>query len=78
MAAMKKQMPTQLKVAITILIVGGGFAGGEYLLMKWYPGHQQRVREETLKPRPYHNDLLGIDVQIGRDFTAAWRLSRVG
>ena len=64
MAAMKKQIPSQLILAVSILIVGGGLAGGEYLLVKWYPGHQQRVSEETLKQRPYHNDSLGIDIQI--------------
>jgi len=64
MAAMKKQIPSQLILAVSILIIGGALAGGEYLLVKWYPGHQQRVREETLKQRPYHNDSLGIDIQI--------------
>jgi hypothetical protein len=32
--------------------------------VKWYPGHQQRVSEATLKQSPYHNDSLGIDLQI--------------
>jgi hypothetical protein len=64
MAAMKKQIPFQLILAVSILIVGGGLVGGEYLLVKWYPGHHQRVSEETLKQRPYHNDALGIDIQI--------------
>jgi len=61
---MKKHIPVQLILAVSILIIGAALAGGEYLLVKWYPGHQQRVREETLKQRPYHNDSLGIDVQI--------------
>jgi hypothetical protein len=64
MAAMKKQIPSQLILAVSILIIGGGLVGGEYLLVKWYPGHHQRVSEETLKQRPYHNDALGIDLQI--------------
>jgi hypothetical protein len=64
MAAMKRQIPSQLILAVSILIIGGGLVGGEYLLVKWYPGHQQRVSEETLKQRPYHNDSLGIDIQI--------------
>jgi hypothetical protein len=64
MAAMKKQIPSQLILAVSILIIGGGLAGGEYLLVKWYPGHHQRVSEETLKQRPYHTDSLGIDIQI--------------
>jgi hypothetical protein len=61
---MKKHIPNQLILAVSILIIGGGLVGGEYLLVKWYPGHQQRVSEKTLKPRAYHNDSLGIDMQI--------------
>ena len=61
---MKMKIPTQLILGVSILILGGALAGGEYLLVKWYPGHQQRVNEETLKQRPYHNDSLGIDIQI--------------
>jgi len=64
MAPMKMQISSQLILAVSILVIGSGLAGGEYLLVKWYPGHQQRVREETLKQRPYHNDSLGIDIQI--------------
>ena len=64
MAAMKKQIPNQLTLAVSILIIGAGLVGGEYLLVKWYPGHNQRVRDETLKQRAYHNDSLGIDIQI--------------
>ena len=63
-AIMKKQLPSQLTLAVSILIIGAGLAAGEYLLVRWYPGHQQRVSEETLKPRPFHSDSLGIDVQI--------------
>jgi len=63
MAAMKR-IPIQLILAVSIVIIGGGLIGGEYLLVKWYPRHQQRVSEETLKPSPYHNDSLGIDIQI--------------
>jgi hypothetical protein len=61
---MKKQIPSQLILALSILIIGGGLVGGEYLLVKWYPGHHQRVSEETLKQHSYHNDALGIDMQI--------------
>ena len=64
MAAMKKQIPNQLTLAVSILIIGAGLVGGEYLLVKWYPGHNQRVRDETLKQRAYHNDSLRIDIQI--------------
>ncbi|HXX23969.1 MAG TPA: hypothetical protein VEO19_12535 [Terriglobia bacterium] len=61
---MKKQIPSQFILAISILIIGAGLVGGEYLLVKWYPGHRQRVSDETLKQRPYHNDALGVDIQI--------------
>jgi hypothetical protein len=64
MAVMKKKIPSQLILAVSILIIGGGLVGGEYLLVKWYPGHRQRVSDETLKQRPYHNDALGVDMQI--------------
>jgi hypothetical protein len=64
MAVMKKKMPIQLILAIAILIIGAGLVGGEYLVMKWYPSHYQRVSEETLAQRPYHNEGLGIDIQI--------------
>jgi hypothetical protein len=64
MTAMKKQIPSQMILAVSILIIGCALAGVEYLLVKWYPGHHQRVSEETLQQRPYHNDSLGIDIQI--------------
>ena len=61
---MQKRIPSQLVLALAIVILGGGLVGGEYLLVKWLPGHRQRVSDETLAPRPYHNDSLGIDMQI--------------
>jgi len=61
---MQKRIPSQLILAVSILIIGGGLVGGEYLLVRWYPGHRQRVSDETLRPRPYHNDSLGLDIQI--------------
>jgi hypothetical protein len=64
MALMAKRIPFQLILAVAILILGGGLVGGEYLLVRWYPGHQERVREKTLAPHPYHNDTLGIDIEI--------------
>ena len=64
MTAMKKHIPSQLILAVSILIIGGGLVGGEYLLVRWYPGHHQRVSDETLKQSPYHNDAMGIDLQI--------------
>ena len=61
---MTKRIPFQLVLAVAIVVIGSGLVLGEYLLVKWYPGHRERVSEETLKQRPYHNDTLGIDVQI--------------
>ncbi len=61
---MKWETSAQLVVALLILLVGGGAVGGEYFLVKWYPRHQQRVNEESLKLLPYRNAALGIDMQV--------------
>lgn len=61
---MKKEIPGQLVVAAVILFVGGAFVGTEYFLVKWYPGHRQRVNEETLKLKPYANRDLGVEIQV--------------
>jgi hypothetical protein len=61
---MKKEISTQLLFAFSTLIVGGGILVGEYFLVKWYPRHQQRVQEETLKLLRYRNESLGIDMQV--------------
>src|SRR5215831_16904508 len=57
-------MKTQLWVALLIVLGGGGALGGEYLLVKWYPRHQQRVAEEVLTLLPYRNENLGIEMQV--------------
>jgi hypothetical protein len=64
MAAMKRQIPTQLILGLIVLVVGGAVLGGEYFLVKWYPHHQQRVTEKTLRLLPYRNDALGIEMQV--------------
>jgi len=61
---MKRQIPTQLIVALVILLGGGALLAAEYFLMKWYPRHQQRVAEDALKLLPYRNDALGIEIQV--------------
>ena len=61
---MKKEIPTQLIVALAIVLVGGGALAGESLLVKWLPKHRERVREETLKLLPYQNASLGVEMQI--------------
>lgn len=63
-APMKKEIPGQLIVAAVILLVGGIFVGVEYLLVKWYPGHQQRVNAEALRLVPYRNAELGVEMQV--------------
>jgi hypothetical protein len=64
MALMAKRIPFQLILGFSILIIGGGLVLGEYVLVRWLPGHRERVREDTLKPHDYHNDALGLDIQI--------------
>jgi hypothetical protein len=61
---MKKQLPTQMVVGLAVLLGGGIFLGGEYLIVKWYPYYKQHVAEKTLALFPYHNDALGIDMQV--------------
>ncbi|MGE5325747.1 MAG: hypothetical protein ACM3NO_01800 [Deltaproteobacteria bacterium] len=61
---MAKRISAQFVVGLGILLIGGGAVGGEYFLVKWYPGHKARVAEETLVLRPYHNDSLGLDMQV--------------
>jgi hypothetical protein len=61
---MAKRISAQFIVGLGILLIGGGAVFGEYLLVKWYPGHKLRVTEETLVQRPYHNDSLGLDMQV--------------
>src|SRR5260370_33692493 len=61
---MRKEIPGQLVVAAVILLAGGAFVFTEYFLVKWYPGHRERVNDKTLAPIHYSNADLGIDVQV--------------
>ena len=61
---MSKGLPMQLTFALGIVVIGGGFLGAEYFLVKWYPRHQQQVRDQTLNLLPYRNDALGIEMQV--------------
>jgi hypothetical protein len=61
---MKKEIPTQLIVGLGILLIGGGVLGGEFYLVKWLPRHREQVKAETLRPIPYKNEKLGIEMQI--------------
>jgi len=60
----REGLPTQLVVGFAIFLAGGIFLGGEYLIVKWYPYYKQHVAEKTLALIPYHNDALGIDMQV--------------
>jgi hypothetical protein len=61
---MKFRAPTQLVVALAIIVIGGGAVGAEYVLVKWYPIHRQAVTESLQKMLPYENQSLGIDMQV--------------
>jgi hypothetical protein len=57
-------MRTQLWLLLVIVLGGAGALGAEYLLVKWYPRHQQRVADEVLTLLPYRNDSLGVQMQV--------------
>jgi hypothetical protein len=61
---MKKQIPAQLIVGLGILLVGGGIVGGEFLFVKWYPGHKEAVTERTLQLEPFKNDGVGVEMMV--------------
>ncbi|HLY63249.1 MAG TPA: hypothetical protein VKV95_21090 [Terriglobia bacterium] len=61
---MKKEIPLQLYVGLGILLIGGLLLGGEYFLVKWAPLHKQRVEDEILKQIPFHNESMGVDMQV--------------
>jgi hypothetical protein len=57
-------MRIQLWLLLVIVFGGAGALGAEYLLVKWYPRHQQRVADEVLTLLPYRNDSLGVEMQV--------------
>jgi hypothetical protein len=59
-----KRIPTQLIVGLGILLIGGGIVGGEYLLVKWLPGHREAVAKATLELNDYKNDDLGFEIRV--------------
>ena len=65
---MKKHLSTQWILTIAIVAIGGAVLAGEMYLVNWLPGHRERVRQEALKPVPYKNDKLGIELQISAGF----------
>jgi hypothetical protein len=66
---MKNHVPTQLIVGLGILLVGAGIVVGEFLIVRWYPGHQIAVRQQTLDLVPFKNDGLGIEMQVAKGIT---------
>jgi hypothetical protein len=58
---MKLRIPTQLIVALAIVLIGAGAIGGEYLLVKWLPHHEQNVKDAAQRLLPYQNPSLGIE-----------------
>ena len=80
---MKKETTIQLIVGLVIVLGGASFLGIEYFLVKWYPRHQLRVVENTLKQLPYRNAALGIEMQVAAglyakvaDFPSGVRIER--
>jgi hypothetical protein len=61
---MKFRAPTQLVVALAIILIGGGALGAEVLLVKWYPMHRQAVIESLQNLLPYQNTKLGIEMKV--------------
>src|SRR5579863_10384800 len=64
MISMDKGVSTHLIVFVVIVVVGGGLLLGEMRLVRWWPGHEQRVAEQVLTLAPYQNDGLGIQMQV--------------
>ncbi|MGH9469310.1 MAG: hypothetical protein ACRD1N_03075 [Terriglobia bacterium] len=53
------------KWLVCILVVAGAIAlGCEYLLVRWYPGHETRVRASVLRELPYQNGGLGVQMKV--------------
>ncbi|HLI30169.1 MAG TPA: hypothetical protein VKV79_03585 [Terriglobia bacterium] len=57
-------MTHQRTVTYILLIAGAIILGGEYFLVRWYPGHKRRVADAALQLLPYQNDGLGIQMKI--------------
>lgn len=48
-----------------ILVVAGAIAlTVEFLLVRWYPGHKQRVDAGILRMLPYENNGLGVQMKV--------------
>lgn len=58
------RMSGQRKVTIIILIAGAILLGSEFLIIRWYPGHKERVQQQELKLLSYQNNSLGLQMQV--------------
>jgi len=65
---MKKEIPAQLIVGVSILFLGGAFLGVEFVWVRLAPAHKAHVADETLKLLPFHSDALGVDMQVAAGF----------
>jgi hypothetical protein len=54
----------QRKVTIGILVVGAILLSAEFLLIRWYPGHQERSQQQALKLFPYQNSAMGLQMDV--------------
>ncbi len=55
------RLPAQLVVTIALICAGIMGLAVETFLVRWYPEHVQRLRDDALKLLPYRNDALGIE-----------------
>lgn len=57
-------MSYQKWATLIIVIAAVIILGGEYLIVRWYPRHEERVAQTWLKQLPYQNTTLGIQMQV--------------
>ncbi|MGH9396026.1 MAG: hypothetical protein ACRD18_04160 [Terriglobia bacterium] len=57
-------MSYQKWATVVIVVAAAIILGVEYVSVRWYPGHEQRVADAALKQLPYQNTGLGIQMEI--------------
>lgn len=61
----RKIFANKQRVLTYILLIGGAILlTAEYFIVRWYPGHEQRVTAAMLTLLPYQNEGLGIQMQV--------------
>lgn len=55
------RIPAQLVVTAALISAGIMGLAVEVFLVKWYPVHEQQIRDDALKLLPYRNESLGIE-----------------